>query len=59
MLLRARRLLNISNDHLCVPVYNVFVNNTYDASVERFIDASAEDLSAWLTTIAGNRNISA
>lgn len=49
-------LLNISaGDHLCVPVYNKIINNSY-SNVGRFMDASAANVADWLSISTGNVN---
>eukprot|EP00930_Biecheleria_cincta_P044390 TRINITY_DN30509_c0_g1_i1.p1 TRINITY_DN30509_c0_g1~~TRINITY_DN30509_c0_g1_i1.p1 ORF type:complete len:646 (+),score=106.02 TRINITY_DN30509_c0_g1_i1:148-2085(+) len=48
----------IHENHLCVPVYNHIVNNTY-SNTSRFIDASASSVRAWLGVLEGNVNASA
>jgi len=46
-------MVNIMNDHPCVPVYNVVENNVYCGGKE-FIDASESDIKDWLDTVQNN-----
>ena len=46
-------LVNIMNDHPCVPVYNVIEDNRCCQS-KQFIDASDSDLSKWMITVKNN-----
>ena len=47
-------LTNITDDDLCVPVYNRIVDNRYDADTKKFMDASPEDAAAWRDVVSGN-----
>lgn len=51
---RFPELLNISaGGHLCVPVYNKIINNTYAKTVQ-FLDASESQVASWLSLVSGN-----
>lgn len=51
---RYPELVNIANDHPCVPVYNQLVNNTYCSLISGFIDASSADTDKWLDVVKDN-----
>ncbi|KAA0159408.1 hypothetical protein FNF28_05879 [Cafeteria roenbergensis] len=46
-------LANITQDHPCVPVYNLIVNNCFQ-NVTTFTDVSPEHQSQWMETYANN-----
>lgn len=49
-------LVNITQDHPCVPVYNLIVNNCFQ-NVTQFTDVSPEHQTQWLETYANNTSL--
>ena len=45
-------LVDIYQDHPCVPVYNIITNNTYCGG--QFIDITPQEAQQWLDTVANN-----
>lgn len=50
---RFPEMTTIRHDHLCIPVHNEIMNNTY-CKCGRFIDASSKDTTSWLTVVKNN-----
>jgi len=49
-------MVNIMNEHPCVPVYNFFMDNEYcETPTEKFMDATSSQVQAWYSQ-ANNNN---
>ena len=47
-------LVNIFNDHPCVPVYNNITDNIY-CNTEQFTDLSADNAKQWMDVLMNNK----
>jgi parallel beta-helix repeat protein len=48
-------IVNIMNEHPCIPVYNIFENNVYcETASEKFMDATSAQVQSWYSEASNN-----